>query len=339
MRGDRAVGRAGQHVVRRRRLAAEDVEAGAGDDAAGEGVRERVLVHETAASGVDQDGGGLHRGEALGVDEAFGGGVQRAVERDDVGGAEEFVEGDESQAVLVASRRPGVDADTHAEGAGDAGDGAADGAVADDAERLAVEFGDGVVPVAEVGAAGPAAFVDPGAVRFDVVRVREDVGEDHLGDGGRAVGGDVAHGDAALARGVEVHGVHAGGEQADVAALGELGDHGGAQDGLVGDDDLGVAGAFDDEVRGRAVVERAVAQRLEFAPVHVAGVDAEGIENDDFHVVLPESRWRRISGGQLMRTGMPQAPVPDEVQPCVEPSRQRPFWTWRAPPSLWIRGV
>src|SRR5262249_36841408 len=114
--------------------------------------------------------------------------------------------------------------DAHAEGVGDGADLAADAAESDDAHNLSSELDQGRFPEAPVGAAGPLAGADGVGMQLDILAELEEEGEDELRHRSSAVGGDVRDGDAALFRGLDIDDVVAGGEDADVAELWELGE-------------------------------------------------------------------------------------------------------------------
>ncbi len=85
---DRAVGR--------RRLGAGDVDPGAGDEAGVEGALQRLLIDESAPRRIDQKGLFIHRGEGFRVDHILRPGVERTMQRQNVGGGENLVESDKA---------------------------------------------------------------------------------------------------------------------------------------------------------------------------------------------------------------------------------------------------
>lgn len=60
-------------------LDGEDVEPGAGNAVFAEGGGEGWFVDEGTAAGVDEEGGGLHEGEGVGIDEVLGLGIEGGV--------------------------------------------------------------------------------------------------------------------------------------------------------------------------------------------------------------------------------------------------------------------
>ena len=119
-----------QGVVGGERLGVGDVQGGAGDRFRVQRRDERRLVDHAAAAGVDEDRGGLHAVQEVGVDEVAGGLGQWDVQRDEVRGGEE-----RGQLGVAGGQH------AHVEAVGAAGDRLADAPVADDAQRRAVHVG------------------------------------------------------------------------------------------------------------------------------------------------------------------------------------------------------
>mgnify|MGYP007106008817 FL=1 len=129
--------RALSRIVGGGRFGGEHVESGGVDAARVKGFGKSVFVDERSAAGVDEYGRGFHAGEAPGVDHVACAVGQRAVERDDVGGCEEFVKAgfaDSCGEAVGAFRCVGLD--LHSECEGYAADGLADVAQPDYAECL-----------------------------------------------------------------------------------------------------------------------------------------------------------------------------------------------------------
>lgn len=103
--------------------------------------------------------------------------------------------------------------------------------------------------------AGPCAVVDGLVVAAGLLGEFEEEGEDVLGDRVSAVAGDIDDGDVAAACGGGVDDIEASGEDPDAAEIGEGVDDGGREWRFVREDDVGVAGAIEDEVGRRAVVD------------------------------------------------------------------------------------
>lgn len=90
MRGDDDVGEGVEGVVEGEGLGGGDVEGGAAEVAALEGLDEGVLVDDLAPCGVDEDGAWLHGGEGGDIEEVASLGGERGVEGDEVGFGEEL---------------------------------------------------------------------------------------------------------------------------------------------------------------------------------------------------------------------------------------------------------
>ena len=130
------------------RLGGEDVDAGAGDAALGDGARQGGLVDDAAAGGVDDAHRGLDLGERLLADEAERLGRLRQVDGDEVGLGEQLVEAHELDAELAGLGAASVGVvgdDLHAEALEPLGDEGADAAEADDADGLVEQLDAGVL--------------------------------------------------------------------------------------------------------------------------------------------------------------------------------------------------
>ena len=129
--------------------------------------------------------------------------------------------------------------------------------------------------------AGPCAVVDGLAVAAGLLGEFEEECEDVLGDRVGAVAGDVDDGDAAASGGGGVDDIEACGEDPDAAEIGEGVDDGGGEWRFVSEDDVGVAGAIEDEFGRRAVVDGEVAEGGDGLPVEIAWVEREAVEDND----------------------------------------------------------
>ena len=86
------------------------------DLSAVEGIGKVALVDEWPASGVDEDGGGLHQGKAAGIDQLAGGVGEGAVQADDIARGKKFVQFHLPDfRGQLGCRLGGVGADFHAE--------------------------------------------------------------------------------------------------------------------------------------------------------------------------------------------------------------------------------
>ena len=197
-------------VVWRDGFLIEDVQGRAGKIAVMEGLDEGVGVDEFAASGVDEDGVGLHHSEFSPSDDAAAVWAEANVDADDVGFLEELVEGDELNAELLGAlggwiERP-CDA-THAERVCDARDFTSDVACADDAQGLALE--------GEVLNECPPSCFEFGGLERRAFGGGEHEADDVFGnDGGRA-SGLIADDDAEFFGGADVDHVDSDGAGCD----------------------------------------------------------------------------------------------------------------------------
>ena len=141
MRGDHNVRKRREEVVHGRRLLLVNIEGRPGDLPLLEHLREDLVVHELRPGGVDEVGGRLHLLQEGPGDEALGLGVQGQVESHDIRGGEEFLDGDEAEAVLSPRRGvgPGPSEHGHADAGPEPRHVGADGAKPHDAEGLSFE--------------------------------------------------------------------------------------------------------------------------------------------------------------------------------------------------------
>ena len=170
------------------RLAHEHVEACAGDAVRLEGRVERVLVDESTAGDVDDEGRRLHERELVGADHARGLGRLRHVDRDEVAGLQKLVEAQQRDAELLGACAGdvGVVGDHgHPEGLQALRDESADAAEADDADSLLVELDAGVL------GALPETLGETRVCDRDVPGEAQDVPDRELGRGDDVGGGRV----------------------------------------------------------------------------------------------------------------------------------------------------
>ena len=119
-----------------------------------------MFVDERAASGIDEDGGGLHQSEPFCIYHLAGGVGEGTVQADDVTFAEQLVQlhlADFGRKLEVGLG--GVGTYLHTEADGDAGGGETGVAQAYDSELLFAQFDERRVPETEVLACCPAAPV------------------------------------------------------------------------------------------------------------------------------------------------------------------------------------
>ena len=171
--------------------------------------------------------------------------------------------------------------DLHAHGLGDPGDGLADAAHADDAQGLAGQLHEGIVPEAPIRATGPAALVDGLAMMAYLVADLQQQGYGKLGYGCGAIGGDVGDQDTQLLAGGHVHHIVAGGQHADHAD-GRTSQKGlPGNGGLVGIYDIRLADPGNYLFRLGAGIDPQLAQGLQPCPGKVAGVFRKPVQHHD----------------------------------------------------------
>ena len=84
MGGDEAVFRGEEWIICARGFGREDVEGGTGDLVGVQGIGQVLVYDELAAAGIDENCRRLHQCEGSLIDQAFGFGAQRHVERNEV---------------------------------------------------------------------------------------------------------------------------------------------------------------------------------------------------------------------------------------------------------------
>ena len=120
-----------------------DVERGGGDGLRLQGFVEGDRIHDRAAGGVDEDGGGLHLRQFVGADEVMSLGGQGHVEADEIGLGQQGGHADVLHVVElfgVGLAGAAVVEDSHVEAPGALGHFQADAAHADDADGCLVDF-------------------------------------------------------------------------------------------------------------------------------------------------------------------------------------------------------
>ena len=160
MRRDDAVLRFQQRIIRADRLGVDHVQSRRSHLSAIERVGNVLLVNELTAGVIDEDDAVLHLGDAVLVDHA--GVFQRkvAVQRNDVRAGVKLV-----QSNIFHDRATGairikiVSQHVHAERLGDTRLGLTDASEADDADGLALQLDERIVPIAPVGVIRPVTCV------------------------------------------------------------------------------------------------------------------------------------------------------------------------------------
>ena len=209
---------------------------------------------------------------------------QGTMQREHVADGEQAVEGGLLQALgQVAAVLAGEREDIHAKLARDGGNLHADAAQADDAHGLAAELDEGRVPIDEVRIAAPASLTVLAGIVAHAMSDVQNMGEGELchavGTVGRYVGDD----DALFASRLHVDHIISCGEHADILQHWQLGHHRGCDHDLVGEHGIGLSGPCENFIRGSAVVDRQLAQRLHSLPAHIARIGCISIKYYNLH--------------------------------------------------------
>ena len=117
----------------------------------------------------------------------------------------------------VFLERATVGDDLHSECSSDAGGFFTDCSVTENAESESVQFDEGEVGEAEVGATRPVSFRHLICVVTCSLREVENMSKGHLGDGLWSVARHIRNGNSAFGRSFAIHDVHSRGRDADVA--------------------------------------------------------------------------------------------------------------------------
>ena len=124
----------------------------------------------------------------------------------------------------------------------------------------------------------------PAPMQPRVLRQLQQQREDVLRHGRRAVAGDIGDRNAARGGGGGVHDIEAGGEHAEVAQRRGLRDGGGVHGRFIREHEVRAGYALGHGVGGCAVMDGERAERGECAPVEVAGIQREAVEDDDLRL-------------------------------------------------------
>src|SRR5207302_7607991 len=131
------------------RFLAEYVEAGARDQALLEGLDQRLFIHQSAPSRIDENGRALHFADLLDADHVAGLGAQRHVQRYHVTLHQYLIERGEYDPWCFRGGMIGKQ-HVHAEAAGDTSCSLAEHSLADDADGRTVQVPDRVVKETEL---------------------------------------------------------------------------------------------------------------------------------------------------------------------------------------------
>ena len=241
-------------------------------------------------------GRALHHGELAMRDHVLRGGHQRAVQRDDVAGADDFVEGGVQRPHPLRALVGGKE-NAHAQRPPDLGDGPAQDAVTHDPERRSREIADREIEEAELACFLPTAADHRLPVRDDAAPEGKDQGEGVLRNGVDRVVADVGDDDPALGACLEIDDVRAGGGHGDEPELRSAEDGLPVERRLVRDDDLGVPDAFGDLIGRRPRMDRQGMGKCDL-PQTGLGRERIPIEKHDMrrilrmgHLLLPDLLW------------------------------------------------
>ena len=156
--------------------------------------------------------------------------------------------------------------DFHAEAEGQACHALSYMSQADDTHRLARQFTQWFVPIAEVGACAPATVSVLAGELIDVVGHVEQQGDHMLCHAHGAIGWNVGHNHAPLACGHEVDVVVAGGQLADVLQLRELHDELAGETYFVHKHGFSLQRTLHDQFLRCTVIDGKVSQLLQLLP-------------------------------------------------------------------------
>ena len=171
--------------------------------------------------------------------------------------------------------------DVHPEGAGNLPHRPADPAMPDDPERQPGKLDEVAVPIAEIGAGGPAPLMDRCVVMAGAVGELQQQREDGLGDVGRAVFGDITNRNAASLRGGNIDDVEPGGEHAHHLQGREGSKSLGREHRLVREHDIRTGSPGNDIARLRPIVDGQFPEPSERLPGEVTGVGGVAVEDND----------------------------------------------------------
>ena len=177
----------------------------------------------------------------------------------------------------------------HAKGQGYQGYSLSDIPQSDDSHRLASQFGQLRVPVAEVRILAPSAIAVQLGIVLRAVSYRQQVGKHHLCYAHSAVGRDIGHDNLSRLGSLDVDNIIPCGQHTDVAQPWQVFHHLAADDNLVGQHDVGVGGSRYGFFWPCAVVNDYLAEFLQRFPRKVAGVGCVAVEDNNssllFHIL------------------------------------------------------
>ena len=226
-----------------------------------------MLVDKRTATGVDQYCARLHHCQRPAVDHLLGVVSERAVQRDDVAGAVQFVKTAfpytlRQFALLLA--REGI----HLSAKGESYLCYLAPYVAQpyDAHLHRCEFAYAHVPIAEVGVGAPASVAVVVGIAVYTVQYIEDESKDMLRHAVGAIGGNVSHCHSMTACRLYVHGIVSSGKHTDIFQFGELLQFVLSQIHLIGKYCVSILRPVSQLLRKGALVDYDLAQFLERFP-------------------------------------------------------------------------
>ena len=177
--------------------------------------------------------------------------------------------------------------DIHAERAGEFRRRLTDAPIADDAERLARQLHQRIIPEGEVSASRPAPLLHRVVVMADTVADFQQLRHHELRNRLRAIGRNICDNDALFLRRRNVNDVEARRQHTDVAQLRAFIHRLAGNGRLIGEDNRRVADAGENFLRRGVIVDSQVAQGGEGIPAQVAGIFHSAVQNGDFHGCVP----------------------------------------------------
>ena len=272
-----------QRVVRPNRLGGHHVRRSGVHLARQQSIPQIRFVDEPAARGVEQNHAVFHlrqRGFVNHADVLRG---LRAVQGHNVAAGVQFVQRHIAFARSVAA----VINDIHTERAGEFRRRLTDAPIADDAERLARQLHQRIIPEGEVSASRPASLLHRVVMMADAVADFQQLRHHELRDRLRAIGRNICDNDALFLRRRNVNDVEARRQHTDVAQI-RASIHRLAGNGrLIGEDNRRVADAGKNLLRRGVIIDSQVAQGGEGFPAQVAGILHSAVQNGDFHGCVP----------------------------------------------------
>ena len=278
MRGDDAVFKPQQRIIRADGFHAGHIHRRAGYLAAKQRIAQGFFVDQLAAGGIHDHHAVLHAGDGFAVDELFIVFSQRTVQADYVALCNHLIQRKLPFAAVSAACQH-----LHAKGVSNVCHGLSDAPIADHAQRFAGKLCKRIIPETEVTPVRPAALLHGGVVCAHMVAQFQQQRKSVLRHRHGAVGGYVGDHNAALTGGLHIHHIIARRQHAYVANLRAGGKGLRSDRRFVGDNNFRIANAGDDFIRRRVLVYGQIAQRGKAVPAQIAGVFGISIQNHDFH--------------------------------------------------------